>query len=54
MERHLFPQSINDLQLHDLNFHRNLCILRGNTSQIKVVTVNIFEHIKLFKIIPWT
>ena len=53
-ERHMFLQSINDPQLHKKNSHRNLCILRGNTSEIKVTTVKISEHINLFKIIRWT
>ena len=53
-EKHLFPQSINDLQLHDKNFHRNLCILHRNTSQIKITTVKISKQIKLLKNIWWT
>ena len=53
-EKHLFPQSINDLQLHDKNFHRNFCILHRNTSQIKITTVKISKQIKLFKNIWWT
>ena len=53
-ERHLFPQIINETQLQNKNSHRNLCILHGNTSEIKVRTVEISEHINLFKIIRWT
>ena len=53
-ERHMFLQSINDPQLQKKNSHRNLCILHGNTSEIKVPTVKISEHINLFKIIRWT
>ena len=53
-ERHLFPQSINDFHLHYENSRRNLCILHGNTSDIKVKTVIISEHIKLFEAIQWT
>ena len=53
-ERHMFLQSINDPHLHKKNSHRNLCILHGNTSEIKVTTVKISEHINLFKIIRWT
>ena len=53
-ERHMFLQSINGPQLHKKNSHRNLCILHGNTSEIKVTTVKISEHINLFKIIRWT
>ena len=46
-EKYLFPQSINDRPLYNGNSHRDLCILHGKTTEIKVKTVIISEHIKL-------